>query len=313
MKLGMLFLLILTLSHTIFCLDNGKIIILNGPPCAGKTTMATELQKRLEGSRIVRLDDIQKEAIIELGTKFGLFTCENQQGPDNKYGYNGLGHFIQYVCEQQTCTDQEMKELLELRLKPFEKIVALAQKGITVIFDSVVCQANDHLDECIGLMEGMDVTFVLLYLPFEATANRYAKSGRGKHGILHVFGYNYPWFYRIREKLSEPALEQFSYQKMISVLHNLDSDISLALRERCIKEVADRFQLPKDQQVTLTPRMFHDLVIDVQQLPVKDCIEQIIEHIRTRKNKSSVFFNNRFLSKPRNLEILKIVPKLYPE
>ena len=72
-----IFFIVLVLDCNIYCLGKGNIIILNGPPCAGKSTTATELQKLLPGSQIIRLDEIQKEPIIELGIKFGLFTPEN--------------------------------------------------------------------------------------------------------------------------------------------------------------------------------------------------------------------------------------------
>lgn len=307
------FFILMVLSCNIFCYAEGNIVILNGPPCAGKSTTATELQKLVPGSQIIRLDAVLKEAIIKLGIKFGLFTVDNLRGPDNKYGYNGLSHFIQYVCEHHTCTDEEFKELNDLRLKPFKEIVALAEKGITVIFDGVVAQSNDYLSECIDMLRGNNVIFILLYLPFEATAKRYAQSQRKKHGILHVFGYNYPWFYRIREKESEPVLEKLSYQKIISIIQNLDQSIPFILREQCIKEVVDRFELQENSQVELTPRMNYDLIINVQELSAENCAKIIVEHLHKDKSEISIFFENIMLPRPSIINTLKIVPKLSPK
>lgn len=295
------------------CLAHGRIVLLNGPPCVGKSTTALELQKLLPGSEIINFDEVQKEAIIELGIKFGLFTAENQQGPDKKYGYQGLSHFIQYVCEHKLCTDQEIQELHNLRLRPFEKISTLAQKGTTVLFDGVISQSNSLLAQCIDMLRGNTITFVLLYLPFEPTAKRYAQSTRRSHGILHVFGYNFPWFYRSAEDEHEPVLEQLSYQKIVSVIQNLDPTIPLLLREQCVKEVIDRFQLQEKDQVILTPRMKYDLIIDVQELSVADCAKKIAEHLAKDRDQSTVFFDNAVLPSPSNLNTLQIVPKLSPK
>lgn len=305
--------IVLVLCNTIICLANGNIVILNGHPCVGKSTTATELQKLIPGSEIVRFDEVLKDASFEFGVKLGLFTHENNEGPDNKYGYNGLSYFIQYVCEHRVCSDSELEELFDLRLRPFQKATSLAQKGITVIFDGVVTQANERLGECIQMLSGTNITFVLLYLSLKGTAKRYAQSGREGHGILHVFGYNYPWFYRMQEKEDEPVLIRSSYQEMVSLIRSLDKDIPLILRERCIHEIATRFQLKENERIVLTPRMSHDLVIDVQELSVQDCAKRIVEYLHEANYHSTKFFDNAILPKPNNANELRIVPELSPK
>jgi len=301
------------LFYGFYCFADGKIIILNGPPCVGKSTTATELQKLIPESEIVRLDEVLIEASLDFGIKLGLFTHQNQKGPDNKYGYQGLSHFIQYVREHHICSDSELEELYNLRLKPFQKIASLAKAGVTVIFDGTVTQSNERFCESIKMLKGMDVTFVLLYLSLEGTVKRYAQSGRRSHGILHVLSFSFPWFYCLQEKEEELVVIKSSYQELSSLILNLDETIPLILRERCAKEIFNRFGLQDGEAVLLTPRLSYDLVINVQNVSAQDCAKKILGHVCREKHTYSKFFDNEYLPIPANKDVLGIVPKLSPK
>ena len=305
--------LVVGLFYCFAIFADGKIIILNGPPCVGKSTTATELQKLIPESEIVRLDEELIEASHGFGIKLGLFTYQNQKGPDNRYGYNGLSHFIQYVREHCICSDSELEELYNLRLKPFKKIASLAKAGVTVIFDGTFTQSNERFYESINMLKGIEVTFVLLYMSLEGTVRRYAQSGRASHGILHVLGFNFPWFYRLQEKKNEMVIIQSSYQELLSLILNLDEAIPLILRERCAREISNRFELQHGKSILLTPRLSHDLVINVQDVLAQDCAKKILEHAYREKQTQSKFFDNECLPMPGNKDVLAVVPKLSPK
>ena len=95
---------------------------------------------------------------------------------------------------------------------------------------------------------------------------------------------------------------------MVTVVENLDPDISSSLQAQCIKEVSTRLQLQKDKQVILTPRMIYDLIIDVQDLSAQDCAQKIVNYLHTGANYTTTFFDNITLPKPINYNTLKVVP-----
>lgn len=267
-----LFLVVVICSFFLFpssllCAQKGKIILLYGTSCAGKSTLAEELRKKLPNNFFI----VKKAPLVNEKIKRNLEQFTGKR-PENKE------EIFESIIQLPKVKADYLKEQARIGLKEtFIAMKPLIDQGANIIFD--ICTTDSSI---MDFFEGYDYLTVLVYAPLNVLLERLchrvknrkiseASMNRKKCLIIN----SYCDLYDISLNNNTAHIDTLSLDDIPEkYLINNGTSLNSSL-ENSVTKLCDKFHLKNNRVVNIIPVKEPDILIKSDEEDISKSYEKL--------------------------------------
>jgi len=263
----------------------GTMIILNGTPSAGKSSLGRVLPNILEGSwKTVEADsfvyDSVQRLINHLDSRFEIKTTLNE-----------LNDVCTKLVDNKKLTQEEIDNFFgDTFDQVFEKAKEYFQTGHKVILDWAILEENEAeedgdlhgFNDFFNALRASNVALVLTYCPFATLIERVKK--RNKEGKAteqrdyHVPIKYFSAIYKAAKQGEKPILGTLTRTEVIDILEApfVKAEFEDIKKYKQFKsKTLKGLSLDRHKSINVTPRLKHDLIVNTGINSTEKCAQQI--------------------------------------
>ncbi len=279
----------------------GVTIVLNGTSSAGKSSIAAELQRSLDGpAQILRIDDIIYEEMIKKAKQLGYI----KSTATHKASLEGI---------EKLPTDQKKEIFVDKTPDIWNKLYQQARDYSAanqhVIMDTILGKREEELNDFLKMMNNLEAMLVLVYAPLPVLQQRVSERNRtggpGEQRSLFPTISQFHFLFR-KPTSGEVPLEVITIEKMGEVFatareEEKDFQLFKNYSEQDVaglqREFAKHFG-SKNGVMSLVPILEYDLVINSATCSPSACAAQIIKHYQEGGQRQAIMKNYSQLALP---------------
>lgn len=259
------------------------IIVLNGSSCAGKSSIAYELQKKLNNKcAVVSYDDFRRDFFTQHYKSLGLL-------PDD-YVYTQATAFFDDIKKRLSALIESDRKTKELEVRTFcqqandafYNHIHVLSCSKEVIVDTIFLSEQQKM--VIAKKLGNTMKTVFIHVPFSAIVDRIkkrnaisAEQSRYANRVLSI----YPEFYMIHEQ-GNLHISMEEIKSTIQHIEFLPSSVEFPTGNLLIEKTAEAFGIQHTKQqekIRLVPRLSHDLIVDTSTQTPEQCALFLLNNV----------------------------------
>lgn len=251
--------------------QKGTVIMLYGTSCAGKSTLAKELQERLPGNFLI----VKKAPLVDEKRK-NIVEKTTGRRPKNKEEL--LEAMFQLPKQQLDEARKQVKIGLE---ETFVTIKPLVNQGANIIFD--VCISNTSI---LKLFDGYDCITVLVYAPLPVLLQRFRERIKDKQNSELLIQRKkavllgcYCKIFKIAEDDGADYIDTLSYHDVTQYYLENESALIYPYFKTSVMRLFNKFELEKKNNVKIVPENKPDIIINTDQQTVGEGCQMVKSHL----------------------------------
>lgn len=252
----------------------GRIIFITGSCSAGKTSLAKIIAKNLKAESFA-FDEFAMPIIIKrfIAKYHGKLVAKIVIGIAMHKFFSSvsvLREKTKHKFKRKFLADLKRGLAIEPTIRMYEKVKETVSKGYDVVVESPLCLFNGvTCFECLEVLKDMDITYVLVYCPWDHLVKRLEKCNRSKDSKNHR---EIDWVLGNYVQYIEPSLEYRNpyFLEQVNGEH-VHSDIEKYVKFKHTRQ--RKYFLEEARQAVLTtfptksmcyvyPRFVYDIIID---------------------------------------------------
>lgn len=264
--------------------SKGTIIILNGTSSVGKSTLASQISKKLKDSVIVRCDEVAVDVFKNLVNKKNYTISENTPKDLLSLIYKGVPDI-----DPNFLDDEINKEM-------YERIRSAASQGKIVINDNAWIQQKDA-ENCEEELKGFSVICIFVHSSLNDLLVRVKKrneqSSEIEHRVMTLPFQTISLMYRTVNKENECIVDTWKAQSVREFMDHLQKEFetikhlynSYWVEEATsffssLQEFYDHFKISNENSVPVTSKFPFDYLINTSKSTLEECTQQVVHWLK---------------------------------
>ena len=268
--------------------NSGCVILINGTPSAGKSTICKHLLKLIKDRKIISLSldvDILPEIAFEQALKLGLIHDQMSEEEIQKIIISNIDLIFQECVQTRW---------IEPNRRLFKKACEIAQAGNVVLLDTVIgiCENGEDVASFQENLKNITTFKVLVYCSPEKLAQRIAARNSLNDPAEQRDPYNtmmeFCWMYK-PANVGAQVIATITKSEMLKAMkliqaQLLQSGMSVSEEIEKVQKLQNCFEQnffdEKKEMSQIVSCMQHDLIVDASSLPSHQCAEVIYEALK---------------------------------